>query len=127
MSYTNNEFKCGIYPQTIVDGVSVGSVLPTVPGGVKVGDFINSDLDDNYYDGESYIVIEMVVNTSDDLYIQLNRVPAGKTKIELIFDDEVVHPLTLGVNNKFEGNIAGLYSLFTSEPSNVYNFTLRLL
>jgi len=103
-------FTTGLYPINIPAVNAIGYQLPTVPGGMNIGDLANADLDDAF---PGTVVIELIVDTSDKVTLRLSRVPAGYANIELTVKNadggaDFVGTLALVTGTEFSTTIAGL-------------------
>jgi hypothetical protein len=103
--------RAGLYPVKIPALNAIGYQLPTVPGGAKIGDFINGDLDDAY---EGSIVIECVADNVDKLSLQVSRPVSNYTTLQVTLKgaegkEDLVGTLTLS-GTTYSGTIADVYN-----------------
>jgi hypothetical protein len=105
----------------------IGYQIPTVPGGVKLGEFANADLGGEY---PGSAVIEFVVSSVDKVSMQVNRPVGTFTSVDItIFNSDEGGvdftgnlPLT---GTTYSADIIGTYAYFIAHEKDVVPIKLE--
>jgi hypothetical protein len=113
-------FRAGMYPIEIPALNAIGFQMPAVPGGAKIGEFINSDLDDAY---PGSIIIECVADNTDKFNIQVNRPVSNYTSLKVTLkgaegQEDLEGTLTL-TGTTYTVAIAGVYDFLMAREKDV--------